>query len=210
MIIRKEHIGDYALLGIKKITGNRDELFQKLSIRQREEAQAGISNMRSERRVVEWLATRVLLSEMLDGEPIIENNSDGRPFLMDNSYHISISHTRDYVAVLLSKNYQVGIDIETISDRICRIKERFISEKEYIDDQNQVVHLLLHWSAKETIFKLLNENEVDFKEHLLVSSFMPKQKGTFEIYETKSKLSKTYTINYEILSDAVLTWAVDQ
>lgn len=209
MIIRKEHIGNTALLGIQKIVGSKDELFNRLSPKQQEEAEQTISNMKSERRVIEWLATRVLLSELLEGDPMIENSSDGRPFLSDGSYHISISHTKDYVAILLSEKFQVGIDIETISDRICRIRERFVSEQEYIDEKNDVIHLLLHWSAKETMFKLLNESEVDFKKHLLISHFTPQQKGTFEVCETRSKQQKHFTIHYEIFPDAVLTWAID-
>lgn len=169
-----------------------------------------ISKMGSERRIAEWLTTRVLLAEMVDRELSIGNNSLGKPFIKNDPINISISHTRDYVAILLNEKFQVGVDIETISDRIFKIKDRFVSDNEFIAPDNSTIHLLLHWSAKETLFKLLDEEEVDFKEHLQVQHFTPLQKGTFEAYESKTKNRKTYRINYEVFPDAVLTWAIDK
>lgn len=210
MIVRIEKIGNEGLLGIKKITNNREDLLQKLSENQQKEALSQISDMRSEKRVVEWLSTRVLIAELLEKDVSIFNTDNGRPYLSDESCNISISHTKGYVAILLSKKYRVGIDIESISDRIYRIKERFVSDKEFIDPNHSLIHLLLHWSAKETMFKLLHEEQVDFKDHLFVHPFTPAQKGLFEISESKTKLCKTLHVNYEILKDAVLTWAIDR
>ena len=210
MIVRKEKIGNDGLLGIKKITDNKEMLFRRLSVKQQKEANEQISEMRSERRVIEWLATRVLISELLENDVTILNSADGSPFLSDHSCNISISHTKDYVVILLSEKHQVGIDIESISDRIYRIKERFISDKEHIDPDNSLIHLLLHWSAKETMFKLLHKSEVDFIDHLYVHPFTPNKKGSFEITESRTKSGKTHQINYEVLPDAVLTWAIDR
>ena len=210
MLVRNENINNVALLGIKRITGNRDELLGRLTEKQQEEAAIQISSMASDRRVMEWLTTRVMLLEMLGRDIAILNNEEGKPYLSDYSYNISISHSVDYVAVLLSKDYRVGVDIEKISERIFKIKERFVSNKEFIAPENSLIHLLLHWSAKETMFKFLNEVEVDFKDHLFIHPFDPKDEGVLEATEYKTNANKTYQINYELFEDNVLTWLIDK
>ena len=53
---------------------------------------------------------RRILKEILGFETSVLHNEDGKP--MVEGYHISITHTIGYVAVILSQNYEVGIDIE--------------------------------------------------------------------------------------------------
>ena len=53
-----------------------------------------------------------VLTEMLGYEPLIEHNEDGKPMI--EGYHISISHTLGYVAVILSRDYELGVDIEYV------------------------------------------------------------------------------------------------
>ncbi len=210
MLLRKEHIDGDGLIGIGKITDNHQALLRSLPQTQQRAAEEYVSKMRSERRVIEWLTTRVLLFELLGEEKIIDNRPDGRPFLKDGSYKISISHTKEYAAVLLHKQYSVGIDVETISERVKKLADKFISENEYIDLSQQVIHQLLHWSAKETMFKMMEESEIDFKEHLHVHPFRPGEKGVFQASESKTLRQKTFQIHYEVLPDAVLTWAMDR
>lgn len=210
MLIRKEYIGDDVLLGIREMNSDKNLLVNLLPEGQREIIQEQISKLKSETRIIEWLNTRVLLYEMLGKEKIISNHPSGRPFLIDKSYKISISHTRGYVAILLSQSSPVGIDIETISERVLKVAEKFISESEYISPTKSVIHQLLHWSAKETIFKLLKVGEVDFKEHLHILPFEPEKTGVFNAKEYKTNMQKEYKIHYEVLDDAVLTWAIDK
>lgn len=210
MLFRKEHIDGDGLIGIGRITDDHKTLLHLLPQTQQKAAAEHVSKMRSGRRIIEWLTTRVLLFELLGEEKIIDNRLDGRPFLMDDSYKISISHTKDYAAVLLHKHYSVGIDVETISERVSRLADKFISENEYIDPSQKVIHQLLHWSAKETIFKMMEESEIDFKEHLHIHPFRPAKKGVFQAHESKTRQQKTFQIHYEVLPDVVLTWAVDK
>lgn len=210
MLLRKQHIDEDGLIGIRRIIDNHQILLDSLPRTQQKLAGEYISKIRSERRIIEWLTTRVLLFELLGEEKIIGNRLDGRPFLLDNSYKISISHTKDYAAILLHKHYSVGIDVETISERVIKLADKFISEEEYIDPSQKVIHQLLHWSAKETMFKMMEEGEIDFKEHLHIQPFMPQEKGIFQSFESKTHQQKQFQIHYEILPDVVLTWAVDK
>ncbi len=209
MLIRKEFFEDDVILGIRKIDTNPDFLINMLPEGQREIVKTQISKMRAKSRVVEWLNTRVLLFELLGEEKTISKYPNGRPFLVDKSYKISISHTRNYVAILLSTTRHVGIDIEMISDRVTRLYDKFISDDEYIDSKQDIIHQLLHWSAKETLFKIMKESDIDFKEHLRIFPFIPEKMGVFDAKEFKTEKQKSYHVHYEVLDDAVLTWAVD-
>ncbi|MDO5522553.1 MAG: 4'-phosphopantetheinyl transferase superfamily protein [Bacteroidia bacterium] len=208
MLIRKAYIDEGGLIGIRKINDNADTLLNLLPPNQQIEAEKHISKMRSERRIIEWLTTRVLLFELLHEDKIIGNLPDGKPFLLDKSYNISISHTRNYAAILLHKHASVGIDVETVSGRVSRLADKFISPDEYIDSSRKIIHQLLHWSAKETLFKLMEENEIDFKEHLHIQPFTPQQKGIFQAFESKTGQQQAFQIHYEVFPDVVLTWAV--
>lgn len=207
MQICKKFLDNRVLLGVQGIEGNRDSLLEKLPVTQREDARCHIMKMGSDRRVNEWLATRVLLYELTGKDVSILYHDDGSPYLSDDSCNISISHSNDYVAVLLSSTLKVGVDIEGISERIFKIRERFVNEEEFIDTDNELIHLLLHWSGKETLFKLMKKREVDFKKHLFVVPFKPKQSGVFEAIELRTALKRRFEVHYEVFDDLVLTWA---
>lgn len=109
----------------------------------------------------EYIAERFLLREMLDGEQIdIWHNEDGKPIIPGNR-NISISHTRNYVAMILSEKYEVGIDIEYLSNRVEKISGRFMREDEHANDANS---LLIHWCAKETVYKLFSSEHLELNE----------------------------------------------
>jgi len=206
MLIRKEYIQSGALLGVWKMTESRDELLTQFPETLRNEADRYLEKIRSERRSIEWLSTRVMLFQLLGENQMIFNRQDGSPYLEDEKWFISISHTRDYAAMLLSDKTPVGIDIETHTERVARIADKFIAEKEYIDPKQKTVHQLLHWSAKESLFKLIGLQGIDFREHLHIIPFIPAEKGEMHATETKSATPRSFTIRYEVHPRYVLTW----
>ena len=175
----------------------------------REKAEKKLHTIKSEKRSLEWLAARVMLSELLHEEKIIKHTPEGRPQLSDKSYHISISHSGNHAAILLHPQRRTGIDIETRSNRILRVSQRFVSEKEYIDNTQKTLHLLLHWSAKETLFKLMHASQIDFKTHLLIEPFRLALSGEIRAHELKTKKQQSFRIFYEIHPLYVLTWALE-
>ena len=116
-----------ALLGIWKMTETRNELLTFFPAALRGEADRHLEKIRSERRSIEWLSTRIMLIQLLGEEKIIQNREDGSPFLEDGGHFISISHTRGYAAVAISNSAPIGIDIEQRTDKVCRVREKFLS-----------------------------------------------------------------------------------
>lgn len=164
-------------------------------------------NTQSETRIVERAATRVLLKHLLGSDAAIKYHPNGKPYLADTQNHISISHTRGYVAIIVSRSEVMGIDIEYISDRVKRIRTKFVSDIEHIDPSNEVTHLLLHWSAKESIYKALSREGVDFKNNLTIKQFVPTEKGIFAGEENVTPHHHRFNIHYLVEQDYVLTFA---
>lgn len=114
---------------------------------------------KSNARRMEYICERALLKDMMNGRIVkIFHNEDGKPML-NNGLNISISHTRGYIAIILSETKNVGIDIEYVSDRVEKISSRFMREDESADD---IISLLVHWCAKETLYKLFSSEHLDF------------------------------------------------
>ena len=113
----------------------------------------------SPKRRLEYLAVRMLVYALTGEELPISYRVSGRPFFAGCPLQLSISHTSGYAAVLFSEEYETGIDIEAFSDRIVRLKERLIGPDEKADTTYE---MLLHWSAKEAVFKRLDEDGIDF------------------------------------------------
>lgn len=208
MLIRNEIIEKDCLLGIWEISETRDELMNMLSPENQEKAHNYLSKIKSKRRELEWLSIRVILQILTNDNKTVMHTPDGQPYLSDNSYQISISHSRDYAVVLLHKHKKVGVDIENYSKRILKIEKRFISDDEYIDPNKRVSHLILHWCAKETLYKMMNSTNIIFKEHLHILPFQIENKGVINAKESFSTDKTNYEIFYEVHNNYVITWGM--
>lgn len=208
MLIRKEYIDKDCMLGIWKITETQDELLSMLSKTNQEHALKYLSSIKSNQRGLEWLSSRLLLQLLTNDDKTVQYTKQGQPLLADNSYQISISHSKDYAVVLLHKYKKVGVDIENYSHRILKIEKRFITEEEYIDPNNRTLHLILHWCAKETLYKLMNSTSIIFNKHLHIHPFEIGDKGLIVANETFTEKGTTFEIYYEVNSDYVLTWGL--
>ena len=199
---------DGSLWAVHPIQGSSEELLGLLG--GKEMYRIPLQHITAEHRKREWLSVRILLKELLQEEKEIAYTSSGRPYLTDHSYHISISHTKGYVAIILDKYYPVGIDIEQISPRIHKIRKRFVNEEEesYLSKEKETVHLLIYWSAKESIFKALEEEWVDFQTQLHIGAFSPVlgELSSFSADETKTNQHYSFQVHYLAQSDYVLTF----
>ena len=194
-------------VGIWKVEETVDQLYsmlQDFSI-----YEEGIARFTSEVRKQEWLAVRVLLQELCGESKEIAYFPSGKPYLVDRSMCVSFSHTRGYVAVAIHPFQEVGVDIEQYGTRVLKIASRFVREDERpsVEAGDEIYGLLLHWSAKETMFKLMESEAVDFIKHLHIFSFCPEKSGLFEACEYHSGKNRKFIIHYDTHPHYVLTFA---
>jgi 4'-phosphopantetheinyl transferase len=109
---------------------------------------ARVTAFKSIARMKEWICTRLLLRELLpEQNASIVYDENGKPFLHDSSAHISVSHTKEFVGVIISEKYSVGIDLELIHPRIEKIVPRFVSDDEmnFVDKKKPLEYYFLIW-----------------------------------------------------------------
>lgn len=205
MALLKKHSS--LLLGIWKIEETEAEFLNLLN--EHDAYLCFLDKCKVESRKKEWLATRVLLKQLLGEELMIAYHPDGAPYLPDRpDMSISISHTKGYVAVYCKVGAPVGVDIEYWANRVLKIKHKFMSEEELsmINQENETGHLLICWCAKETLFKLIRQEEVDFRSHLHIKPFLYGLEGEMNVWETKTPEEETFTLNYLVTPEIVLTF----
>lgn len=195
------------LVGVWKVDETIEQLrsmFHQFSI-----YEESFMRFSAEKRKQEWLAVRVLLKELCGEEKKIAYLPSGKPYLEDGSAFVSFSHTSGYVAVALHPSAEVGVDIEQYGTRVQRVASRFIREDEKVsvESGDEIYALLLHWSAKETMFKLMKDEAVDFIKHLHILPFVPEESGTFHACEYRSGQEQEFLIHYDTHPDYVLTFA---
>ena len=147
---------------------------------------------------LQHLAGRYLLKYLFPEFPVslIQIADTRKPFLDDEAYHFSISHCANFAAVIVSKENRVGVDIELATQKVERIKHKFVSAEEEIMLDNlstyQLINLsTLTWSCKEAVFKWYGLGEVDFRQHIQLKSIIELNKNSFEtivLFKKKEEL----------------------
>lgn len=200
-------IDKYPLRGLWKLTESPEALWAQLGHKSWYEED--LARMKSPSRQAEWLATRLLLREMLGHEARIAYHPSGAPYLPDEPFQLSLSHTRGFVALTLSVE-RTGIDIEYRSERVRKIRSRYLSptEEAFINPQHETEHLLVCWCAKEALFKVVDLPEVDFLEHLHILPFPYATSGTLTAYESRSDHQQAFTFQYEVTEAFVWVWKI--
>ena len=155
-----------------KIEERVNELYNQLQLTDVEKAH--IETLGKGKRNLHWLATRVLLRTMLNTTEYIDTRVDehGKPHLVNFPYHISLSHSFDYAAVMMSRSSPVGIDIELVSEKVERIAQKFLSQAELamIEPEHNIEQLYVCWCAKEAVYKCNGRKVISFLDHIHIES----------------------------------------
>ena len=122
-------------------------------------------NNKNSKRLIEKAITHHLLLTHLPNQRLCYN-SNGKPYLKDGGY-ISISHSNSLVGIAWSFEYNIGLDIEEINDRIFRVENRFISEKE-MTFAKSLLDKLTVWSLKEVLIKINDDKSLNLKTDLII------------------------------------------
>ncbi len=182
---------------VYELTETVDVLLHKLLLTQFEFEK--FETIATEKRKLEFLGVRFCFQKLF-GKPIeIKNDSAGKPYLADKSFEISISHSKNRMAVIAHPSRKVGIDIENRTNKIKKVSKRFLSETEQKELSNceNDAQLELAWSAKEALYKIIGNSAVDFSNHLRIFPFEVKESGNIkaEHVETGQKFQLSYIQN---------------
>jgi len=212
-IVWYKDLGEETRLAIWKIEESEEDLRKKLVLNTQE--LLFVDGIRNGKRTLHWLASRVLLRQLLrlGPEEYLDTRLDEheKPFIFNKSFHFSISHSYDYAAVMVSRDHLVGLDIEQMSDKIVRIADKFMSleEQSFISDSDRVAQLYACWSAKEAVYKLYGKKTISFKEHIHVHPFSFVGKGDISASLHKDSFFKNLLVHYEVFEGYMLAYLKD-
>lgn len=192
-LIRIDDLGNGVRLALWQMTESVDELPKP--------AAEDLSYIHAEVRMKEKRTEYCLLNALTSrNDIVIKHYPLGQPYI--DGYSISMSHTRGWAAMILaSTDYSVGVDIEYFSDRVNRVADRFIREDEQNDDLS---HRLINWSAKESVYKMFSEEDLQYFE-MRLHHFQAGPSGAVVVDDLKKE--KSVPVKYVLNDDYVLTWA---
>lgn len=124
---------------------------------------------------LQHLAGRMLLKELYPDFPLelIRVADTRKPYLEQEPFHFSISHCREYAAVIVSREQRVGVDIEIVEAKVGKLISKFLSPEECsLMPRGQINEMAtLFWSVKECIFKWDSRGGIDFIRDIRILSF---------------------------------------
>lgn len=209
-IAYRQQVDDDTEFAIWKIEEEAAELYGQLQLDKHEQGhyeQLGIG-----KRKLHWLSTRVLLRKMLLTEAYIDLKVDthGKPYLVNVPYHISLSHSFDYAAVMISKTQPVGIDIEQVKEKVERIAHKFMRAEElaFIEEKNKIDQLYVCWCAKEAAYKCYGQKEVSFVNNILLEPFIFEGHGCAKARLQKGAIDIKYNVGYLKYEDYMVGYVV--
>ncbi len=205
MLEKVTRLDDGTILGFWQITETKEELLSELI--GSEELLPQLQDFKSHKREMEFLSVRLLLQKIFSERVAVEYDMEGKPFLSGKEYNISITHTGDYVGVILHSSRYVGIDIERFRDKILRVKDRFLTdfEQAFVETKMQLQQMTIMWCVKEALYKMLGDSKIDLKNEVQIQPFVPYIEGILEA-EYKDKI---YEVKYQLDHIKCVAWCVD-
>lgn len=204
-LIKKEKFSNGAVLGVWRIEEAATYFLNIMDITTASLEKIAKMN---ERRKIEWLAARHLLQQLLGNDVFCYSDKFGKPILKNSHQHLSISHSRGLVTVIVS-DVSVGIDIQEIAPKIERIAPKFMRkvEMESLNENKKLEHLHIYWGAKEALYKAYGKKELDFRKHILVEPFDYLSKGKCTGIVSKGEYKADYNIYFEEFENHFLVFA---
>ncbi|MFK7750059.1 MAG: 4'-phosphopantetheinyl transferase superfamily protein [Kordia sp.] len=176
-----------------------EESFEELNrdIQLTNHCQQRLDGMRSEIHQRGFLSVRHLLAALNYTDFDLYYDSTGKPHLKDGK-HISITHSFQFSAIIVSDTIPVGIDIEKQRDKILRIAHKFTPLQEYNTIANHdalIRKLTIVWGGKESIYKVYAEKGLSFLKHIDIDDF------SMEASQTKGNVyygneTATYALDF--------------
>ncbi len=207
----KKELDNDATIYVWHITETEDELRNSTQIPDNE--LEDLTFIKSEARRRERLAVRALLNTIFDDERVyLGHHDNGRPYLQNLATEISISHTNDYVAIIVHPDEDQGIDIERLDRDFSAVEKKALSEDEIEDlsERKRSLQLAIYWCAKEAIYKRMSISGVDFAEQIEIERFNPHDDGELEATFThKDGTEVEFELEYMIFDNHAMVWVVD-
>ena len=180
-IHQRVNIDEQTRIFIWHIEESLEQLKKDLKLAKTDEIRFQKRKIRSHQK--EFFASRRLLLEAGIPPHILYHDPNDIPQL-ESGQQLSISHTKNLAGIALGTK-PLGIDIEVFRPKIRRIATRFLhADETFVLNGDQVIEkLTLIWTAKEALYKALNQKGIIFSKQLLVTPFQwGDKKGSAKVF----------------------------
>ena len=208
LYLRKK-LDNKAEIAVWQVTETEEELLDLISVPTDEMEEIMLFRSESQRR--QKLAVRALLNEVFEEKMYLNHHDNGKPYLENCVTNISITHTDKYVAIIISDDDELGIDIESLDRNFAPVEQKALSEDEIddLDDDKKNEQLAIYWCAKEAIYKRMSQSRVNFAEQIEVEKFNLKKEGELEAtFIHKDEYEEDFELEYMMFDRHVLVWLV--
>jgi phosphopantetheinyl transferase len=204
-IIYQHQINESTVLGLWHIT-EPESFFAEVAIAQRDIAHV--------HKRLQHLAGRYMLAHLQPEFPysLVDITENNKPFLPGNPVHFSIAHCGDFAAAIVSRDKHVGIDVEVITPRVEKVRDKFLSaaEQGYLRTIKSMEHiqlLTLCWCIKEAIYKWYGLGGVDFIRDMVLDKidFKNHTEG-FASCRFLKENPQELTLAYKFIGEACVCW----
>lgn len=211
LIFEHSFDNDSSIIGIWKIEESKDELLERLMMKPNEMQM--LNSFQNDTRKIQWLSVRNLIRTLLQNPatPLeIAYDENSKPNLVKSNYHVSISHSKNKAAVLLSNSKFIGIDIEHIHPKIEKVIHKFVSPDEIgnLSEADKIPYYHVCWSAKEALYKLNGRRGIDFIKDIKIQPFIYKEKGSLNASIRYDHEFHDFKMNYFKINDYMLVYVV--
>lgn len=165
-------VNEHTTVLIWKIEESLDELSSDITLTQ--SCQNRVDSMKSELHQKGFMSIRQLLALKGYEDKDLIYDEFGKPHLADNK-SISITHSFNFSAIIISDDNIVGIDIEKQRDKILKIAHKFTPIKEYKTIANHdalIGKLTIVWGGKESLYKIYGKKKLRFLQNIYIKDFM--------------------------------------
>ena len=138
----------------------------------------------------QFLATRKVLA-LENSDYKITYNNNGKPSL-NSKYNISISHSHEIAALVISDNSKIGLDVQLNENKIFNIQDKFLnpSEKLNIGENPSLKILTMIWTSKESIYKAVGLKGISFSDNIKIEKVVEEDKTGIGYYTNGSEKVK--------------------
>lgn len=168
----------------------------------------------SNKRKKEIIAQYALIANMIKSDEFeLKYEPSGRPQLWttQGQKKISISHSGDFVAVLLSDSEFYGVDIQMMKPKITNLAQKFLNNSELrllesIDEEDLTKTLTACWCAKETLYKMYGKGFIDYQNLFIIKELAIHNTNKINVQATFDNIVHQFELYMHSTHDFVLVY----
>ena len=146
-----------------------------------------VQHYRSARRRIEVMVEWLTVYHVLGPDVQLGHDDKGAPVAVGSSPtpYLSISHTTGLVCLACNTDHPIGIDVERHSERILRVRSRFLHDDELATiSPDDITANLIAWTAKEALYKVSGNTRTNFADDIRLQHYDTTQDAPITLQAT--------------------------